>query len=59
MTVKLIYNYGTGWMTGVSGFDSLRGQRIFSVFYLDWPQSKSFYFQWVPGLFLGIKAAMA
>jgi len=29
------------------------------VFYLDWPQSKSFYFQWVPGLFLGIKAAMA
>jgi len=35
MTVKLIYNFGTGWMTGVSGFDSLREQRFFSLSYLD------------------------
>ena len=40
MRVKLIYNFGTGWMTGVSGFDSLRGQRFFSVSYLDWSPVK-------------------
>ena len=40
MTVKLIYNFGTDWMTGVSGFDSLRGQRFFSVSYLDWSPVK-------------------
>ena len=40
MTIKLICNFGTGWMTGVSGFDSLRGQRFFSVSYLDWSPVK-------------------
>jgi hypothetical protein len=44
MTVKVIYNFGTGWMTGVSGFDSLRERDFSLCLILTGPQSKSFYF---------------